>query len=295
MKAHTHQDARTWNPLETDQAHQSAVSWQTEGQPSLVMTREQITEYISALPERGCVPGSVKKYKHDLLRFYQFLPEGKQITESTLKDWRADLLEQGYAPRTVNASVSVANSFLSWLGRRELQLTGQLEVDDVQPELTRNEYLRLLSAARHLGKERTYLLVKTFTVLGLNVQELPCLTVEAIREGRIPAQPGRAQCPAVIPSCLQKELLDYARQERTTSGPIFVTRKGKPINRTAVTACVQNLAPTARVAPEKCNPRCLRKLYLSTVAQLEASVRILLEQSHERLLEQEQLLVGWNV
>lgn len=48
MKAHTHQDARTWNPLETDQAHQSAVSWQTEGQPSLVMTREQITEYISA-------------------------------------------------------------------------------------------------------------------------------------------------------------------------------------------------------------------------------------------------------
>ena len=39
MKAHTHQDARTWNPLETDQAHQSAVSWQTEGQPSLVMTR----------------------------------------------------------------------------------------------------------------------------------------------------------------------------------------------------------------------------------------------------------------
>ena len=89
--------------------------------------------------------------------------------------------------------------------------------------------------------------------------------------------------------------MDYARQERTTSGPIFVTRTGKPINRTAVTACVQNLAPTARVAPEKCNPRCLRKLYLSTVAQLEASVRILLEQSHERLLEQEQLLVGWNV
>lgn len=293
MKEHTCQNARTRDPPGTDRPRQGTASWQPEGRPSLVMTREQIAEYISVLPERGCVPGSVKKYKHDLLRFYQFLPEGKQITESTLKDWRADLLEQGYAPRTVNASVSAANSFLSWLGRRELQLTGQLEVDDVQPELTRNEYLRLLSAARQLGKERTYLLVKTFAVLGLNVQELPCLTVEAVREGRLPAQSGRAQSPAAIPSCLRGELLNYARQEYIASGPIFVTRTGKPINRTAVTAYVQNLAPTARVAPEKCNPRCLRKLYLSTVAQLEASVRILLEQSHERLLEQEQLVAGW--
>ena len=295
MKEHTCQDARTRDPPGTDRPRQSTASWQPEGRPGLVMTREQIAEYISALPERGCVPGSVKKYKHDLLKFYQFLPQGKRITAGTLKDWRADLLEQGYAPRTVNASVSAANSFLSWLGRRELQLTGQLEVDDVQPELTRNEYLRLLSAARQLGKERTYLLVKTFAVLGLNVQELPCLMVEAVREGRLPAQSGRAQSPAAIPSCLREELLNYARQEHTVSGPIFVTRTGRTINRTAVTACVQSLAPAAQVAPEKCNPRCLRKLYLSTVAQLEASVRILLEQSHERLLEQEQLLVGWNV
>ena len=163
----------------------------------------------------------------------------------------------------------------------------------MQPELTRNEYLRLLSAARQLGKERTYLLVKTFAVLGLNVQELPCLTVEAVREGRLPAQSGRAKSPAAIPSCLREELLNYARQEYIASGPIFLTRTGRTINRTAVTACVQSLAPAAQVAPEKCNPRCLRKLYLSTVAQLEASVRILLEQSHERLLEQEQLVVGW--
>ena len=137
MKEHTCQDARTRDPPGTDRPRQSTASWQPEGRPGLVMTREQIAEYISALPERGCVPGSVKKYKHDLLKFYQFLPEGKRITAGTLKDWRADLLEQGYAPRTVNASVSAANSFLSWLGRRELQLTGQLEVDDVQPELTR--------------------------------------------------------------------------------------------------------------------------------------------------------------
>ena len=60
-----------------------------------------------------------------------------------------------------------------------------------------------------------------------------------------------------------------------------------------MTAAIQGLAHDARVVPEKCNPRCLRKLYQSTMAGIEASVRLLVEQTHDRLLEQEQLTVGW--
>ena len=260
---------------------------------TVAVTEAQIMEYVASLTERGCVDGSVKKYEHDLMQFYQFLPPGKQIASGTLKAWRSALLKQGYAPRTVNACISAGNSFLAWLGCRDLQLMGQLAVDDVQPELTRNEYLRLLSAARQLGKERTYLLVKAFAVTGLSVQELPRLTVEAVRENQVTSLSGSSRRMVALPTCLREELLNYARQEYIASGPIFVTRTGKLINRTAVTACIQGLAPTARVAPEKCNPRCLRKLYLSTVAQIRANVQILVEQSHERLLEQEQMLVGW--
>ena len=62
---------------------------------------------------------------------------------------RKELLEKGYAARTINVSVSVVNSFLNWLGHREFQLTDRLELEESEPsDITRAEYLRLLRAAR---------------------------------------------------------------------------------------------------------------------------------------------------
>ena len=257
------------------------------------MTREQIEDYIAHRQDEDRTSESIQKYARDLDALYRFLPEEKRIYPETLSQWRGSLLGEGYAPRTVNSMVSVANSFLKWLGHRELQLTGQLNIAYDQPELTRNEYLRLLSAARHLNKERTYLLVKVFTTVNITVLELPRLTVEAVRGDQVEFTANGVRYLAAIPSCLRDELLDYARRSCIASGPIFVTRTGKPLGRTAVTAYIQSLAQTARVAPEKCNPRCLHKLYQSTMDGIEAAVRVLAEQSHEQLLEQEQLLVGW--
>ena len=257
------------------------------------MTREQIEDYVAHRQGEDRTSESIQKYARDLDALYRFLPEEKRIYPETLSQWRGSLLGEGYAPRTVNSMVSVANSFLKWLGHRELQLTGQLNIAYDQPELTRNEYLRLLSAARHLNKERTYLLVKVFTTVNITVLELPCLTVEAVRGDQVEFTANGVRYLAAIPSCLRDELLDYARRSCIASGPIFVTRTGKPLGRTAVTAYIQSLAQTARVAPEKCNPRCLHKLYQSTMDGIEAAVRVLAEQSHEQLLEQEQLLVGW--
>ena len=193
----------------------------------------------------------------------------------------------------LNKDSAIKHVYAIMSGKGTLQLTGQLNIAYDQPELTRSEYLRLLSAARHLNKERTYLLVKVFTTVNITVLELPRLTVEAVRGDQAEFTANGVRYLAAIPSCLRDELLDYARRFCIASGPIFVTRTGKPLGRTAVTASIQSLAQTARVAPEKCNPRCLHKLYQSTMDGIEAAVRVLAEQSHEQLLEREQMLVGW--
>ena len=46
MKEHIYQDAGTRDPPGTDRPHQGTASWRPEGQPGLVMTREQMAEYI---------------------------------------------------------------------------------------------------------------------------------------------------------------------------------------------------------------------------------------------------------
>jgi len=75
---------------------------------------------------------------------------------------------------------------------------------------------------------------------------------------------------------------------------VFVTRSRRPLRRTQVTGDIQSLSGAARVAPEKCNPRCLRKLYLVTQAEIDRGVRLLAEQAYDRLLDTEQLAVGWD-
>ena len=97
----------------------------------------------------------------------------------------------------------------------------------------------------------------------------------------------------VLINRLQGELLDYARRQGLTAGPVFCTRNGKGMSRTQVTEEIQTLCHDARVEEEKGTPRCLRKLYLATQAEVERGVRLLAEQSYERMLDTEQLAAGW--
>lgn len=257
-----------------------------------VITTDQIEAFLESLADRGRAAGTIQSYRRSLLQFYQALPPDKRVDRDALVRWRDGLLRDGYTPQTANAALSAANGLLEFLGRRDLQLIGQLEpAPEPQPELTRTEYLRLLSAARALGKERTYLLVKAFALMGLHVRELPQVTVEAVEHGQLLAESsGETRW---VPACLREELRSYCRRRGPTAGPVFVTRNGRPLRRTQVTAEIQNLAGTARVVPEKCNPRCLRKLYLATQEEIDRSVRLLAEQAYERMLDTEQLAAGW--
>lgn len=255
------------------------------------LTQEQIAAFLHHLREKGSSANSLQKYRRDLNGFFAALPPDKLVGRDTLPAWRASLAERGYAPRIINSCVSEANSLLDFLGWREAQLTGRLAPEpDPQPELTRDEYLRLLSAARALDRERTYLLVKVFAALGLTVQELPLLTVEAVAESHLELPGGQS---VTIPKVLSRELAAYSARRGIYAGPVFVTRNRRPLTRMAVTAAIQALAGPAQVAPEKCNPRCLRRLHQATLAHIEDGVRQLVERDHERLLEREQRTVGW--
>ena len=65
------------------------------------------------------------------------------------------------------------------------------------------------------------------------------------------------------------------------------------MSRTYVTISIRQLCRAARVPEEKGNPRCLKRLYQSTRAGIEANISLLVEQAHDRLLESEQSHIGW--
>ena len=276
------------------EAMETALQDRAAAPAELTVTWEEVCRYLDSLVARGRRRETIQVYRPKLEAFYHFLPEDKRVAADTLELWRAALLREGYSPGTANTHVSAANGLLAYLGRRDLQLIGQLDTEgEIQPELSRTEYLRLLATARNLGRERTYLMVKVFALTGIRVSELNRVTVRAVEEGRVlTACDGRAQY-VLIPACLRKELTVYLRRVGITAGPVFVTRSGRPMRRTQVSGEIRTLCRDARVDGDKSNPRCLRRLYQVTQERIRDSVQILAEQAHERMLEEEQLTVGW--
>lgn len=277
-----------------DRETSGTIRWRSEKEVPL--TPESIDSYLEHLRSAGRVQGTLDSYRRKIGRLYQMLPEDdKSIRWDTLSWWREKLAEEGCSAAGINQFVIVVNGYLGYMGARDLQVTDKLESEDEpQLELTRSEYLRLLSAARFLEREQAYLLVKVFGNSDLPVQELSRLTAEAARAGMISINRRHTKEIIRFPDSVCRELLDFAGRQGIQSGPIFLTRAGKLIDRTYAAQSIRRLCPTAQVPEEKGSPRCLRKMYQATREGIERNVALLVERAQDRLLEEEQLMVGWD-
>lgn len=259
-----------------------------------VLTRSDIDLYLQDVASRGCKQGTLENYRRSLLNFFDWLPEGKQVSREKVYEYQEYLIGK-YTSRTVNMKMTSINGILGFLDLREYQSTVKASVDDtaIQPELSRNEYLRMLSAAKAIGDERLYLIIKLFGTTGIAVQEFDKVTVEAVRSGTIVTFPNRNRLALRIPACVQSERLEYAKEKGVKSGPIFLTREGRPLGRTTLSNMVPHIARYAKVEENKCTPRCLQKLYAETWDTIKSNVNVMLQMTYDKLLEQEQVIYGW--
>lgn len=256
----------------------------------LRVTRELLEQYLEAQKSAGLSDSSIVSYRHKLEQLYALLPEDKCIRPGTIRTAADHLLEKGYSPNTVNVFLAAADGLVIHCGQPDLKSLSRFEIEDrAQPELSRQEYLWLLSAARTLGKAKAYYLIKCYVTLGITPQELSILTVEAVNRGGIVTDSGINP----IPRSLCAELRAYAEQEGILSGPIFRGRNGKPLHRTSTNNLIAAVQQNTGIPAERCTPRSMRRLYLRTREELERRQRMLMEQEYERMLTEENSLTGW--
>ena len=259
-----------------------------------VLTPEILADYAAKLRAQGRREDSVRSCERVLRQFYDFLSADKLVGKNTLSDWRDQLLAENYAVRSVNSKVSTLNALLESMGCREFQVTKQLPAEEFDtPELTRQEYVRMLQTAKILEDERAYVLTKLFATTGIAVLDLPAVTVEAVQTGHAVLKSGKKLEIVRFPASLQADLLRYARENGHPSGMIFTKKDGSAIARTQVSVFIQKLALEAKIPAEKGNIRALRQLYKTTISGIEANFDLLVRQAYERQLETEQLSVGW--
>ena len=94
---------------------------------------------------------------------------------------KQNLIENGYVVRSINSMIASVNSFLGVLNRQECRVKSiRLQRQVFYPEekeLTKNEYMRLLEAAR--ANNQLYLLLQTICGTGIRESELKYFTVAA--------------------------------------------------------------------------------------------------------------------
>ena len=228
------------------------------------LTAKQIEDYGEYLHAEERSTGTVEKYLRDVGAFVRFL-DGRPVTKEMAAGWKEALTAQNYAPVTINSMLAALNGLFRFLGWEECRVKF-LKVQrrlfrDAGRELVRNEYDRLLEAARAQGQERLALLMETICATGIRVSEVRYITVEAVLQGKAEISLKGKIRTILLPGKLCRKLMKYANKQKIASGEIFLTRSGKRLSRKQIWAEMKAVCDLAGVAKTKVFPHNLRHLF----------------------------------
>lgn len=216
------------------------------------LTSALIRQYAAHLQEQERAGATIQKYLHDLTALLDFLG-GAPLTKAALIEWKTRLIE-AHAPATVNSMLAAVNGFLSFMGWRELAVKllkiQRSPFTDERRELTREEYARLVRAAEREGNQRLSLMIQTICATGIRVSELKFITVEAVKTGRTEIVNKGKRRPVFLPEKLRRLLKTYLQKQKITAGAVFVTRTGKPVDRSNIWRDMKRLCESAGVEPD---------------------------------------------
>lgn len=171
------------------------------------------------------------------------------------------------------ASLNSLFTFLGWADCKVKLIKLQLQIYcSEEKEMTKAEYMRLVKTAKQKGNERLSLLIQTICGTGIRVSELQFITVEAVKSGEATVSLKGKTRSVFIVRDLQTKLLRYAAEQKISSGAIFTTRNGKPMNRTNIWREMKSLGEQAGVNPKKVFPHNLRHLFARTFYGIEKDI-----------------------
>ena len=212
----------------------------------LEITEKELARFAGYLRQEEREASTIEAYLRAARRFAAWL-DGRAVTKELAATWKAQLLEQGDRPVSVNAMLAAVNKLLVCMGRTDCKV----------------RYLKL-DAAQARGNIRLLLLLETLCATGIRVSELQYITVEAARNGVAEiALKGKIRT-ILLPTKLCRKLLKYAKKCGIVHGQIFLTKNGNGLSRRFIWAEMKKLCEAAKVARSKVFPHNLRGLFART-------------------------------
>lgn len=228
------------------------------------LTQREFDQFEDYLRHDEREESTIEAYLRSLTRFAEWA-DRRAVTKELAMEWKTALSEAGYRPISVNAMLAAVNKFFTCMGREDckvkyLKLQRQM-FRKSEKDLSKEEYQRLVQAAREKGDLRMELILETICATGIRVGELKYITVEAVRVGVAEiALKGKIRT-ILLPHRLCRKLQKYAKQQKIASGKIFLTQDGLPVSRQSIWTRMKALCEAAGVERSKVFPHNLRSLF----------------------------------
>ena len=239
------------------------------------ITEKILEKFKNYLIDEEKSKATIEKYIRDLTVFVSWLGTS-QLSKTKVLEYKEYIITK-YAPASVNSILSSLNSFFTFaceygLKVKNLKIQKQIFAKN-EKELTKAEYNRLLMAAKADGNQKLYLLMQTICATGIRVSELKYITAQALKDGRADVNMKGKMRVIIIPQDLCKMLKKYTAEQKISSGSIFVTKTGRPLDRTNIWKIMKSLCESANVDKGKVFPHNLRHLFARTFYSIEKSCR----------------------
>ena len=211
---------------------------------------ENLEEYKQYLELEEKSPATVQKYLRDCRTFFAYLEHRCISKEETI--CYKEYLSDHYAVSSGQSMRISLNGFLRFIGMPDccvklMKVQRQIFCRE-EKELSKEEYKRLVNAAKGT---RLSLVIQTICGTGIRVSELQYITVKAVRDGKAVVNCKNKTRVIFIPVSIQQLLKKYIKGIGITSGPVFISRTGRPLHRSNIWRDMKALCSKADVPPQK--------------------------------------------
>ena len=238
---------------------------------------EEMILYERYLKEEERSRATVEKYVRDVRKFEDYLHRcgGEGLDKESVLEYKQYLREH-YKTTSVNSMLAAVNSFLEYIDRGECKVKllkiQRVQFSDKEKELTEKDYARLVHTAERKGDIRMSMLLQTIGSTGIRISELRFITVESLEHGRAEIYNKGKSRVALLPAELMKVLKKYCRKMGIGKGSIFITRNGKPMDRSNISKKMKELGREAGVDERKVFPHNFRHLFARIFYRIEKDV-----------------------
>lgn len=219
--------------------------------------------------EKDRAESTIRKYKSIARDFLIWTYDTKGISlddmsRTFVKEYRTELMRHYENYRTLNNRISIVNVYLKSANLNNCTVaTLDYEEDMCKPDnryLTKDEYERLISCDNEEFEDEV-LMALIFGSTAIRVSELQYFIVEAAETNRVYVVNKGKKRPVYVSDKLKDKIRKYCAKHNVVSGPILLSNRKKPYDRTSIWYKLKKLAVEVGVDPHKVFPHSFRHLF----------------------------------